>query len=338
MAISIFPRGSKYRAQVRVEDVSASKTFSVKTAAKQWAKDKEREIQDRLNSSVADKTLGDMMRRYAKEVTPKKRGANREKKMIEAFCRDEVCSTQLKDLTPDDLGQWRDRRLRSVKPSTVNRELNIISNAFTVARREWRWIDKQITTDVVRPKKSPPRTRRPTADEIEQILYASRYTPQVTPKMVMQRVGAAYAFAIETAMRQGEIALSEWANLHERHIYLPGEITKTGEPRNVPLSKRAREIIEQLREVTGDGPTIFGLSASSIDVHFRKAKAKTTIEDLTFHDSRREALTRLAKVYPVMELAKISGHGDLKILQEVYYAPTADDLADTLDAYEARRA
>ncbi|HHF6884897.1 tyrosine-type recombinase/integrase [Haemophilus influenzae] len=39
-----------------------------------------------------------------------------------------------------------------------------------------------------------------------------------------------------------------------------------------------------------------------------------------FHDTRCEALTRLSKKVDVMTLAKISGHKDISILQNVYYA------------------
>jgi integrase len=67
------------------------------------------------------------------------------------------------------------------------------------------------------------------------------------------------------------------------------------------------------------------------DALFRKAKARALIKDLHFHDTRREALTRLAKKFDVMELARISGHRDLRILQNVYYAPTVEDLAKKLD-------
>ena len=56
-----------------------------------------------------------------------------------------------------------------------------------------------------------------------------------------------------------------------------------------------------------------------------------SLENLHFHDARREALTRLAKIYSPMELAKISGHRDLRILLNTYYAPTVEDLADKLE-------
>jgi hypothetical protein len=37
-----------------------------------------------------------------------------------------------------DLAEWRDRRLKSVQASTVNRELNLISAVFSRAIFEWR--------------------------------------------------------------------------------------------------------------------------------------------------------------------------------------------------------
>ena len=62
------------------------------------------------------------------------------------------------------------------------------------------------------------------------------------------------------------------------------------------------------------------VSAASLDALFRKARTRAQIEDLHFHDTRREALTRLSNIFDVMELARISGHRDLRILQKVYQA------------------
>ena len=49
-----------------------------------------------------------------------------------------------------------------------------------------------------------------------------------------------------------------------------------------------------------------------------------------FHDSRREALTRLARIYGVLELAAISGHADIGTLRSVYYAPRVEELAEKI--------
>ena len=49
--------------------------------------------------------------------------------------------------------------------------------------------------------------------------------------------------------------------------------------------------------------------------------------NLHFHDTRRE---RLAEKVDVMVLAKISGHRDLSILQNTYYAPDMAEIAQRL--------
>lgn len=127
--------------------------------------------------------------------------------------------------------------------------------------------------------------------------------------------------------------MSKWftANIfgmvHENHVSLPAEICKTRKSRIVPLSAKAREIIERQTE---ENP-VFGLKASSLDTLFRKARDAALIKGATFHDTRRTALTRLAKKMPVMELAKISGHRDVRLLLNVYYSPTVEDLAKYFD-------
>ena len=158
--------------------------------------------------------------------------------------------------------------------------------------------------------------------------YTLGYSRDTPPETISSRVGAAYLFAIETAMRAGEICALEWRHVNQRYVHLPK--TKNGYARDVPLSAEARRIIEQLRLVNGEQDTVFCVTTTSLDALFRKAKARALIDDLHFHDTRREALTRLSKVFDVMELARISGHRDLRVLLNVYYAPSVHDLADNL--------
>jgi integrase len=53
------------------------------------------------------------------------------------------------------------------------------------------------------------------------------------------------------------------------------------------------------------------------------------LTDLRFHDLRHEATTRLASIFPMHELAKITGHKDPRMLMR-YYHPRAEDLARRL--------
>lgn len=62
---------------------------------------------------------------------------------------------------------------------------------------------------------------------------------------------------------------------------------------------------------------------------FRKAKTRCQIEDLKFHDTRHEAITRLAKKLTVLELARVVGHRNLNELQ-TYYNETAEELSKKL--------
>lgn len=52
--------------------------------------------------------------------------------------------------------------------------------------------------------------------------------------------------------------------------------------------------------------------------------------DLTCHDTRHEAITRLAAKMNVLSLARIVGHRDIKMLM-IYYNKSAEDLAKQLD-------
>ena len=92
----------------------------------------------------------------------------------------------------------------------------------------------------------------------------------------------------------------------------------------MPLSSSAKAILEA---VGND----FDLTDGQLNSLFRKARDRAGLENLRFHDARRTALTALAQRFEALELARISGHKDLRILLETYYAPAIADLADKLD-------
>jgi integrase len=106
--------------------------------------------------------------------------------------------------------------------------------------------------------------------------------------------------------------------------------TKNGTRRDVPLSKRALELLALLPAAEAGRP-IFAMSAASLDALFRKARERAGIDGATFHDTRHLAITRLAKKFPnVLDLARMTGHKDLRKLQ-IYYNETAEAMADLLD-------
>lgn len=321
---TIRKKGSGYEAAVALKGVRKSKTCRTKAEANMWIAEMEKSILSHKNYSFQDATFGELMDRYGKTVSVTKRGKDWELKRINALTRDdEIAAVPLSDLNKAHFVMWRDRRLESVSPATVIREWNLINHALNIAVSEWQWLPENPLKCVRKPKEPLPRERRITQDEIDRLLLALGYDYQIKPETVTARVGAALLFAIETAMRAGEIASLTWDNvdLESRVAKLP--ITKNGFPRSVPLSTEAVRILEQVRQ---DTESVFNLRTAQIDALFRKAKARALIEDLHFHDTRAEAITRLSKKVDILTLARISGHRDLRMLQ-IYYRESMEDIA-----------
>jgi integrase len=314
--------GSVWRHRIMVRGQRVSGTFSTKAAALAW--EAEQRVQIKEGKAVStSKTLRDAFERYELEVSKKKRSYANEAKRLAWFGTTELADKKISDVKPADIAAWRDGRLERVKGSTVNRDMNLLSHVFTVARREWGWIKDSPTKDVERPKDPPHRDRRISESEIETICLQLGWDPKKpsAPTTKQHRIAIAFLFAIETAMRAGELCALRKGDVQGRVARL--HITKNGRPRDVPLSGYAVE----LWKLVPDG---FDLSPAILDALFRKAKKAAGVEGLTFHDTRHEAITRLARKLDVLDLARMVGHTNINQLR-TYYNATAEDIAGRLD-------
>lgn len=309
------------------------KTFKTKPAAEAWMVDTLRSIEARVNKlAPPGTTVGDLLTRYANEVSCAKKGEDFELTRISSYQREPWSKLKIENITTQHFASWRDKRLKEVKGSTVNRDFNLISNVFQTAIKEWKWLTVSPITGMRRPPESDPRDRRYSFEEIEKLLFVLDYQYDATPVKIGSKVGAALLFAIETAMRVGEICALTWSDveLDKRYLRVRAEDKGAGKSRSarrdVPLSTEAVRLI---RQMPNDDPRIFNLSASQIDANFRKARDRTDIVDLHFHDARHEGITRLAQKLPVLDLARMVGHSDLKRLM-IYYNPTGEEMATKL--------
>lgn len=319
-------RGNKWYAEIRRKGHDPRfATFATKAQAVAWAAKVENEIINDKIGKIPDKSFADLLTKYAEDVSPTKKGARWEQIRLAAIKEMDVGKVMLPELSTAHFAKWRDDRLKAVSAGTVNREWNLLSNACNRAVNEWKWLTVNPMKTVKRPPQPKARDRRISDHELERILYACGYDYEATPQTAYARVGAAFLFAIETAMRAGEIVglTKNDVNLDARVAKLRD--TKNGTSRNVPLSTEAIRLLRQLPE----SDPVFGLASSTLDALFRKAKSAALITDLTFHDSRHEAITRLAKKLDVLDLARMVGHRDLKMLM-VYYNESAEDLAKKL--------
>ena len=313
-------RGAKWRARVFVRGERESATFPTKAQAVAWGQQREAEL---TGAKLPDHSVGDALIRFAREVSPTHKGEKWERVRLAMMGRDPLARVRLPTLRPSHIADWKQRRLQTVSGASVRREMNLLQSVFGMARKEWGWLNADPMTDVKRPPQPASRKRRVTEDEIDRVTAALGYAGGA-PETVSDRVAMMFLFALETAMRAGEIAGLQWADVGRLSVRLPR--TKNGDERQVPLSARAREILALLPR---DVSPVFGLEPGQYDALFRKARDAAKIENLHFHDSRAEAIWRLSKKLDVLELARVIGHRDLKSLL-IYYQTDADDLAAKL--------
>lgn len=314
-------RGRTWRAELYVDGKRESQSFPTKAEAVAWATQREAEL---VGAEIPDKLLQEALRRYGREASPKHKGERWELARLSLLERDKIAGIKLAKLKAGDFADWRDRRLKEVQAASVAREMNLLKSVLEIARKEWGWIRVNVMKDVDRPTLPPSRRRRISADEVERLQFALGLDAGLIAETATQRTGLAFLFALETAMRSGEIVGMQWSDVRPKSVRLPA--TKNGDVREVPLSPRAREILSVLPR---DAGSVFGLTDQLRDALFRKARDRCEIGDLHFHDSRAEAIWRLSKKLDVMELARVIGHRDLKSLM-IYYATSADELADRL--------
>jgi len=315
---------SGYRAKVYIGKVDGKTRFesiSGKTKAEVKALAAQREA-EKSGKAYPIKTFGEAIRRYEEDVAPAHKGARWEIFRCQSFLRMPIAKVRMAKLTSEHLAEFRDQRLKEVAPNSVLRELNIINSIIEVARREWKWLGDNPLKDVRKPTAPPGRRRRVSEAEIASVVQAAGWTGG-EPQSSTQIAVVAFLFAIETAMRSGEILGLTWDAVHDRKVTLPK--TKNGDRREVPLSPRARELLSYLRAF--DRP--FPIANGSRDALFRKVVVKSQLVDLHFHYSRAEAIYRLSKKLDVLELARCIGHRDINSLRH-YYNATADELADKL--------
>lgn len=321
--------GKRWKAVVRRKGFpKRTKTFDTKKEANAWAVEYESNLNLGVDEGIPKEiTFAVLIRRYLAEETIKKKSCRVETLILNRFLSDfpKITRKKADEVTPLDIAQWKEERLKKVQGSTVCREWSSLSSVISHSIKSWGLPIKENPFLLVqKPKQSKPRDQRINEADIQVFLEAFDYTLGDTVQSTKHKVAWCLLFAIETAMRAGEILKLKNADINGRIALLRD--TKNGDDRRVPLSSKAIELIKCL-------PNGFPVDISSgvLDATFRKHRPQE-LRHITFHDSRHEALSRMAKIiHNPMDLAKISGHRDLKVLLNTYYNPDDEHLATLLD-------
>jgi integrase len=318
-------KNGSWQARVRRHGVTKSAAFSTKSAAEAWARRVESEIERGLwhDTTEAERTtISELVSEYRRRLLPGLRGrgiASALNVLDEKLGKHTVAR-----LTARHVASYRDERLRAVGAESVRKELGVLSKMLDTASKEWGiTIPSNPVKNVSKPPPARARDRRLEGDEEARLLSALDQCRSVYMRPLAE-------FAIETAMRQGELLKLRWRDIDLKRRVAMLYCTKNGEDRAVPLTSRAAQILQGLPRNLHD-ERVFPVSQSLVVQAWGHAVKRAGIEDLHFHDLRHEALSRLAERgdLSVLELAAVSGHKTLQMLKR-YTHLRAEDLARKL--------
>jgi integrase len=306
--------------------------------AKRWAAETETAIRDGRHFKTAEAkrhTLGDLIDRYIQDVLPRKPKSERKQTAQLLWWKEQLGHYLLSDISAPLIVEKRDELLRGTtfkgtqrSSSTVVRYLSALSHAFTVAVKEWGWLEDSLMRKVVKLREPRGRVRYLEEADRERLLQACK-------KSIHSYLYSVVLIAISTGMRYGEIINLKWSDvdLDRKRIIL--QETKNGERRAVPIAGLALDRLMQLsklrrldtnllfpklrsQEVPSllQAPDLARVQKVQKPVQIRTAWVaalkKAEITDFRFHDLRHCAASYLAMSgASIAEIADILGHKTL---------------------------
>jgi integrase len=235
--------------------------------------------------------------RYLIEVVPLKRSNESEGIVLQSFLKEKFVDLSIYKINAEHFAKYRDRRLKIVKPATFVRQIGILQHLYNTAIKEWGFEFKNPVKSIRKPIIRNKRNRRLTDTECQQIV-GGNYSHQLLRSII--------ELALETGMRRGELLGIQRDHIKDQTLLIP--YAKNGESRIIPLTKRARQILDH-------ASLPFHVSANGLRLAWQRLRKRFSIKDLHFHDLRHEAISRFfERGLSVAEVALISGHKDVRIL------------------------
>jgi integrase len=222
------------------------------------------------------------------------------------------------------------RREDGSAPGSINKELAMLSKAFSLAVTEWEWLKDSPVSRVPREKEDNERDRWLTRDEVERLLENSPvWLREIT------------SFALNTGLRQDELLSLEWnrVNLFRKTILI--QKTKNGKPKTLPLNKVVLDVLNRRLKVKSIKNDLVFFNRNGKKIHdsnlrrsFYIVLRKAGIKDFRYHDLRHTFATRLAQAgVDLYKVSKLLGHKDIKMTQR-YSHHCPDSLRDGVEILE----
>jgi integrase len=247
---------------------------------------------------------------------------------------------RLRDIKAGDLEDFKQKRLATPTQYKRDRSLSAVQRELETLRALMRWCVKREWLRVspfdrceepIISKTSESRRDRVLSIEEEERLLAACVEPRAHLRAIL-------VCGLDSAMRRGEMLQLRWAFVNLLHgvINLPGEITKTGKPRSVPITPRLRAELEALKEKAkrDDSALVFD-GIGDFKRSFSTACRIARVQDFRLHDARHTAITRMiaAGINHALVMS-VSGHDQMSTFQR-YLNPQAHTLREVAERLHA---
>jgi len=330
-----------YRVRIRRKGLQTiSKTFRRKSDAKKFVRSIETKIDEgtHLVSHEATKhTLSDAIERYILNVLPDKPKSQKKQTQQLGWWHKELGHLKLSAISPAQIAEHRDKLSQGVTnrgfkrtPATVNRYLAALSHMFTIAVKEWGWIDANPVSKVRKLKEARGRVRYLDDDERERLIKACKNSPNPYLYVIVM-------LALATGGRRNEIIGLTRNDIDMKQKLITFYDTKNGAIRSIPITGFAYNLLAQHLKVHSLHTNLLFPSKrvknQPIDIRksWDKAIRETKINDFRFHDLRHSSASYLAmNGASVPEIAEILGHKTLQMVKR-YTHLSKTHLHDVMD-------
>lgn len=315
-----------FRVLVRLKGYPVqSASFKRKTDAKRWAVQTESAILEgrHFKTSQAKRhTLDELITRYIKNVLPSKPKSAEKQLSQLMWWKEQIGAYTLADVTPAKLAECRDKLLsertyrgNDRSPATTNRYLAALSHAFTIAVKEWGWVDSNPVQKVRKPKEPRGIVRFLSDDERGRLLAAAKESKNQYLYLIV-------VLCLSTGARKMEVMGLEWDDVDLNRCVITLHETKNGERRVLPIAGRALELLEQHAKIyRRNSGLVFPNQHrpdKPIDIRaaWENALKRAEIKNFRFHDLRHSAASYLAMNGASMaEIAEVLGHKTLQMVK-----------------------
>jgi integrase len=222
----------------------------------------------------------------------------------------------LGEVTPARLVEARDYLALTRGPRTTRGYLATLEHAFKLAVEEWLWLDASPMARVRKPKEPRGRVRYLDDDERHRLLEACRASSN-------RMLHTIVVLALATGCRKMELLSLTWAQIDLGRAMMTLLDTKNGEPRSIPLTGSALDVMQAHAKVRRlDTTLVFPRADDRRPVDIRhawyEALRQAGIDDFRFHDLMafdRHASYLAMNGASMIEIADMLGHKSLSMVR-----------------------